>query len=863
MLMLDNTILYRHLISFQGHIHRLYDNGVIDQHRSTKILLAIDHLCHSLKQGNAIQVSNRLYRYYKQYGSPSLTIWFEFMELTVTANELFALYSDIFVPFSIKLIPDCQSWELVRCTSNIDCLCFTECKIRMNVCGRCYEFEGFIDIDSLNIKARSLTYINKIKARVIESLNKFPDVSLHFVKQYLKLTKSGYLFTGGPNQIIEKIRDDANFLEILDKKTGIGLVASFTNNPVKTMFRYINLLLLGSEKNIKDAAFLYTIVNDAKIPDRTIARCIYNNLSFRQQVMLNRVIETMPKPKHTIPESLESKMNAMPNLPHSVREYILEKQKELKTNGDNSAKINMAINGLLKYPWKPAIQQYYKPQSLSDARKYLDKIKTQLDESVYGHHASKIALIELVAKWLNNPQASGQVIGLVGQPGVGKTLMARAMGKALDIPVGLICLGGMEDPVDLVGHSFTYSSAQYGMIIRQMIQLGSWRSILFFDEVDKVSRRGNSSEIHNILIHLTDPNTRHQFHDRFYSSAIDFDLSGTLIVFSYNDSSLLHPILLDRITEIKLPSFSLTERIDIVHNHLVPDLSQDIGFGGKIILSNETISYLIHQYTCEAGIRSLKRLIEQILLKLNLDSIYQRGPYVNCHGDTVEEILDHEIEITTEMIDKYLDRPKKNKEVIHSEDRVGLVHGMYATNMGVGGVLSIQIYENHYKDERLKITGNQKTVMLESVECALTAAMNTLSLAERKDAAARFSHGFHVHVPDAATPKDGPSAGCAFATAFVSIMLNAPVNRFVAMSGEIDLLGDIKAIGGLEEKLWGAKQAGIKTVVLSKENKPDYLLIEQRHGDLGLRIKFVSHLKDIVLDPEIMKTTSKNDLRFH
>lgn len=815
---MNATILSQHINFFQSHVFRLYENGVISDTKRDKLLLAMDHVCHQLNKGNADTAFISLYKHYKKHGSPSLNAYFDL--INVAADNL-GIYNEVFVPISVKTIDACEAFSIVRHTTDIDCLCDTEAIIRVTVNEKHYEFEGFIDMDPLNIIARTNEQINSIKTQIKQIV----DCPADFVKQWFKLAKCSILLTHSIKEAAEKIQDDYAFLKDLSKKTVAEMMPGFIKGTVRIMYRYIHTLLLSPE-NANDAAFLYSIINSKEITDKSMAKCVYHNLSFRQRVKLNKalaetvnIIKTIKVPK-TVP--IETKLASLSNMPDYVKSYIIEKQSELKT--ENAAKASLAIEGLLKFPWKPKhIEQ------ISNPKQYLDNVKTKLDQSVYGHFESKRAFTQLVAKWIKNPHSTGQVIGLVGPPGIGKTLMAKAIANALDLPIGIICLGGMEDPVDLIGHSSTYVSAQYGLIIRQMIKNGAWRSILFFDEVDKVSRRHQASEIHNILIHLTDPNTNTQFNDRFYSTAIDFDLSGTLIIFSYNDSSLLHPILLDRITEIKLSPFSLSERIEIVNKHMLPELIKSIGLH-NVTISNDVISYLVHNYTKEAGVRSLKRLLEQILMRLNYESVYEKI----------------QTEITKDVAIEYIDITPYVSESVHPIDQVGVVLGMYATTLGLGGILSIQVFENHYKDERLKITGNQKKVMTESIECALTAALNVLSKAERKDTSVLFPHGFHVHVPDAASPKDGPSAGCAFATAFVSLITNKPVNRLVAITGEIDLLGNVKAIGGLEEKLWGAKAAGVTHAIIPFENMADYDKIKQKHVDLDLVVVPVNHLKQVI-----------------
>lgn len=848
------------------------------------------------------------------------------------------LYNKVFVPISIVVN---------KKTSNRNTTSFTisnnkskNQSLMDNVCDILiitkipfieFKFRGYVIPDNLNIYIRTsqicFKHLYNVKSNIKNIIKKnYPQINDHFLKKYFRMANCYNYFINKPEELVEKIIIDYNTFNDLKNKNLNSIMKEFINSDIKTMFTTINLLLMGNEQNVNTALLLFNLLKDKKINSETLSDVMYHNLSFHSQMKIKKasfsIKNEIARLRTLVPEniSIEKRLAAMTNIPDNVKGYILEKLNEMKT-GENNYKIQMAINGLMQFPWKPKdIQNDFLEvkESMNKSRNYLQNVAKKLEETVYGHENSKKALIELVGKWIQNPGSTGQVIGLVGPPGIGKTLLAKSISNALGIPLSIVGLGGMSDSADLIGHSFTYAGAQYGMIIRQMIKAGSWRCVLFFDEVDKVSKRNDTNEIYNALIHITDPNMNQHFQDRFYSSSVEFDLSGVLIVFSYNDSSRLDPILLDRIKEINISPYSIQEKIIIAQKYMIKELCENIGFKrDKIHFDNDIIRYIIEKYTLEAGVRELRRKLEQILLKLNIDRFYLKGPFrrlvykkyseftsksnndnilmedleisedqgliqyieqkKNKYEELIEEKtlndifnmnLEDKIVIDQKYVHKYLDKPLILVEKIHKYNLIGVVNGLYATPNGLGGIIPIQIYKNHigFSDDfikpGLKLTGNQKQIMQESVMCALTIAINVLKEDICNNINTDFPYGFHIHVPDGGTPKDGPSAGCAFATAFVSVLLKKKVNRFIAMTGEIDLTGKISKIGSLEAKLIGAQKAGVKCVYISEENKEDYEKIKRKNPELfdgSFNIKIVNHIIDIVTDPNVIIDVNHND----
>ena len=384
------------------------------------------------------------------------------------------------------------------------------------------------------------------------------------------------------------------------------------------------------------------------------------------------------------------------------------------------------------------------------------------------------------------------------------------------------------------------------MIIKKMVEMGKSRCILYFDELDKTcSKHGNVNEITSILIHLTDPNMNKTFQDRFFQG-VEFPLDKVIMIFSYNDSKLVDPILLDRIKEIKVQPYTIEDKINICQNYLIKELSNSVSMDNMVNINDNNIEFIIENYTHEAGVREVKRKIEDIFMNLNIDKIYQRNIFKKNPK---------KINLTKSKIIEILKKEDVSKRLIHDTPLVGIINGMYATSNGNGGITPIQIYPNIQHSENkyeIKLTGKQGDVMKESVLCSLTCALEYLKSKEY-DIGLLFSsnlkYGFHVHTPDGATPKDGPSAGCAFTCAFISRILNRKIKNDIAMTGEIELTGKISQIGGLEFKLQGAKKAGIKTAYIPFENKNDLDDIKKKYKNLickDFNVKIFANISEII-----------------
>ena len=715
------------------------------------------------------------------------------------------------------------------------------------------------DVLNVNLKTcqLNLSFLYEKKDNLFKLLkDNITETNTKFIKSYIKHDYLGNLYVLDIKDYRDKIINNYNkFIDIsTQSETKIMKLFFDDKTTILDKFNIISLLLLGNQENCEMASILIGILKEKKNQIKNLYEMFYNNLNFYNQLKLQKsnmtLKEEIDKIKNISIDIDYSKQLALnKNIPDNVKSLVMEKIEEMKTYNNDYFKQLTYVKNVLKYPWSSDNDLFYKNLSNSNAKDYINKIEKKLIKLSYGHIEAKKLLLQIIGKWISNPKSMGQCFSLVGPPGVGKTLLAKSVSKALDIPFAQITLGGQNDGELLHGHGYTYSGSQPGLIIKKMVEMGKQRCILFFDELDKAcSKHGKTNEISSILIHLTDPNMNTSFQDRFFQG-IEFPLDKVIMIFSYNDSNLVDPILLDRIKEINVDAYSINEKVEIVQKYMLKELLENIGLeNDNIKISKKMIEYIIDNYTMEAGVRNIKRKLEEILMNLNLDKLYKRELF---------EKESKSINITKSYINKILKEPDDDTTYIHKESVVGIINGMYATKSGSGGIIPIQIFKNVSISDNFefKLTGKQGDVMKESVKCSYTAAVQYIERNKEKYGIENlseylkdnYSHGFHIHCPDGATPKDGPSAGCAFTSCFISRILKKKIRNDISMTGEIDLTGKIKKIGGLNFKLLGAKKAGVKHVFVPKENANDLEEIKEKYPKL-LDKKFKVEICDCIDD---------------
>ena len=462
----------------------------------------------------------------------------------------------------------------------------------------------------------------------------------------------------------------------------------------------------------------------------------------------------------------------------------------------------------------------------------MQEVRETLDACIYAHEEAKSTIEQVLSQWITGKN-NGDVLGFEGPPGVGKTSLAKhGLTKCLrdehgrPRPFGFIALGGSTNGATLEGHSYTYMGSTWGRIVDIIMESECMNPIIFLDELDKVSATEHGREIISILTHITDPTQNADFCDKYFSG-IKIDLSKVLFVFSYNDPDRIDPVLKDRIRAVHFHALSRSEKVHICRQFVLPEVLETVGLSEEdISVPSETIEYIIDTFATESGVRRMKECVQTIVRKLN-------SRYL-CGGS--EQSLQFPVTVTIEMLrddllSKITPRPVRR---IHDRARVGVVNGLYASASGCGGLVVVECHRcMSEKALALTLTGNLGDIMKESSHVAATHVYNLLSAQYRTQLQAELAEmpfGLHLHSPDNAIQKEGPSAGCAIALAILSCLSSIPVNNRLALTGEIDLRGNCSAIGGLNQKIAGARAAGASCVFFPQENEHDFL--EMVHGDL-------------------------------
>ena len=521
-------------------------------------------------------------------------------------------------------------------------------------------------------------------------------------------------------------------------------------------------------------------------------------------------------------EELARKIETV-GMPKDVKAKATAELNKLKMMSPMSAEATVVrnyIDWLVGMPWKKKTK----------VRHDLSRAQAVLDEDHYGLEKVKERILEYLAVQQRVKKLKGPILCLVGPPGVGKTSLGRSIARATNRKFTRMALGGVRDEAEIRGHRRTYIGALPGKIVQNLSKVGVRNPLFLLDEIDKMAMdfRGDPA---SALLEVLDPEQNHTFSDHYLE--VDFDLSDVMFVATANSMNIPGP-LLDRMEVIRLPGYTEDEKTNIAMRYLIPKQVKYNGVKeGELEITEDAVRSIIRHYTREAGVRNLEREISKL-----------------CRKVVKNQLLDHskdKIVITADNISDYLGVQRFRYGRAEDKDQVGQVTGLAWTEVG-GELLTIEVTTMPGKGQPPILTGQLGDVMKESIQAARTVVRSRAAVLGIADD--YFDkHDIHFHVPEGATPKDGPSAGIGMCTALVSAITGIPVRAEVAMTGEITLRGEVLPIGGLKEKLLAAHRGGITTVVIPEENEKDLAEIPENIKEkLDIRpVKWIDQVLEIAL----------------
>jgi ATP-dependent Lon protease len=448
------------------------------------------------------------------------------------------------------------------------------------------------------------------------------------------------------------------------------------------------------------------------------------------------------------------------DLPVEQKNNILTEYMNVENSISDKSKLKTWLDNVMKIPFGKEkglnLDSLKEPKAVKNFIKDLDK---KMNEAVWGHVNAKKKITEIMVQYISNPESKGNCLGIWGPPGNGKTtLIKEGIAKAMDRSFVFISLGGASDASFLEGHSYTYEGSIYGRIAQGLMKSDCMNPIIYFDELDKISNTSRGQEITNLLVHLTDPAQNSEFTDKYFYN-LKLDLSKVTFIFSYNDPSLVDPVLRDRITQVETKYLLLNQKIFIAQNYLLPAILKDVGLkSDSIKFGDNLISKIVSKFTLEGGVRKLKSIFYSIVRQLNILGL-TNGKVNSKKVSWPFKVEDNDLDVLLK------DYNKVNFQKVNSESKVGVINGMWAGSLGIGGVLQIESSWIPAQNRNfIKATGSLEKVITESVEVANTLAWSFLDKKIKKKIEDDFKEvpfGIHVHCPEGATPKDGPSAGTA------------------------------------------------------------------------------------------------------
>ena len=629
------------------------------------------------------------------------------------------------------------------------------------------------------------------------------------------------------NTINKKLSQDTviNIRQLKDPSKIADNIATHLNSTISEKQQIFEELDVKKRLN----SVIKIMENEASIIG--VEKRIRGRVKTQREYYLNEQLKAIQKELGEIEDGKDetsnlNKLILKARMPKDVQKKCMSELKKLKNMSPMSAEATVVRNYL---DWMIDLPWYRKDQVNIDINKAL---KT-LDEDHFGLEKVKERIIEFLAVQKRMQKIKGPILCLVGPPGVGKTSLGKSIAKATNRQFVRMSLGGVRDEAEIRGHRRTYIGSLPGKIIQMMKKAGTKNPLILLDEIDKVGNdyRGDPS---SALLEALDPEQNATFNDHYLE--VDYDLSDVMFVTTANTLNILPP-LLDRMEVIRIPGYTEDEKINIADKYLLPKQIKENGVqSGELDMLDGTIKEIIRSYTRESGVRNLEREISKVIRKVV-------KKVVNKEKDKVE--------VNSKNLNDFLGVKKFKYGELESENKVGIVIGLAWTQVG-GEILKIETVNMPGKG-KMQITGKLGDVMQESVKAAKS-FVRSKSLEygiipptfEKKD--------FHIHVPEGATPKDGPSAGIAMVTSIVSSITKIPVNKEIAMTGEVTITGQVLPIGGLKEKLLAAHRAGIKKVLIPKENEKDLI-------DVPKKVKEDIKILPVETADEVLKIALTKELK--
>ena len=653
-----------------------------------------------------------------------------------------------------------------------------------------YAHQHDVTLKNEDLIPLAMTAVKRLEK--LTSINKkFSSETINGIK---KLTDASHIADNIASHLTATISEKQQIFETLDVKKRLNSIIKIMENETS---------IIGVEKRIRGRV---------KTQMEKTQREYYLNEQLKAiQKELGEIEDGKDETSSLNKAILKSKM------PKDVEKKCMAELKKLKNMSPMSAEATVIRNYL---DWMTDLPWFKKSEVAIDLKKAL----AVLDGDHFGLEKVKERIIEFLAVQKRMEKIKGPILCLVGPPGVGKTSLGKSIARATNREFVRVSVGGMRDEAEIRGHRRTYIGSLPGKIIQMMKKAGTKNPLILLDEIDKIGNdyRGDPS---SALLEALDPEQNATFNDHYLE--VDYDLSDVMFVTTANTLNILPP-LLDRMEVIRLAGYTEDEKINIANKYLLPKQIKDNGVKEKeMTLSEDIIKEIIRSYTKESGVRNLEREISKVARKVVKKVV------------TGEE---KEVKIDLKNLSEYLGIQKFKFGELESEDKIGVVTGLAWTEYG-GEILKIETVIMPGKG-RMQITGKLGDVMQESIKAAKSFIRSKSldygiipPLFEKKD--------FHIHVPEGATPKDGPSAGIGMVTSIVSAITNNPVRRDVAMTGEVTLTGQVLPIGGLKEKLLAAHRAGIKQVIIPKENEKDLVDMPKKIID-DIKITPVEHADEVL-----------------